>query len=126
MSNVLKYWLFRFIGHAFALVPVICETLSVLPYCRTEGILAALKLTCSAALIISVAVFCLLKNILKERVKSPSPCLVACVSFLLTAASQVIAEKLFYITLAWAIGSLTALIPYEIAARIKRKNSHHS
>lgn len=122
MSNVMKYILLRCLGHALVLAPVIFETVSVLPYGKSSGSLATLKLTFSAAVIIAAIVLCLLRNILSERLKTPAPWAIACSSFLITAATRVVADKLFYITLAWALGSLAALIPYAVAERI-RKNS---
>lgn len=122
MSNAMKYVLLRSMGHALVLVPVVFETVSVLPYGKSEGLLATLKLTCSAALIIAAIALCLLRNILSERLKTPAPWAIACSSFLITAATRVVADKLFYITLAWALGSLAALVPYAFAERI-RKNS---
>lgn len=118
MSKVVKYWLCRFLGHALVVVPVICETLIALPY-RDAGLLDRLKITGSALVVIAVVIFTLLKNVLKERLKTPAPWMVACTCFLLTAAAKVLSDKLFYITLAWALGSLAALIPYSIANKIK-------
>lgn len=120
MTAWMKYIFLRLLGHACVLVPVIYETLSVLPYKEAETFLDKAKLTGSAAVIIGIVVFCLLKNLLKERIKSPAPWALACMAFLVTAASQVIADKLFYITLAWALGSLVALIPYSAAKRMER------
>lgn len=121
MNERMKYLFFRLLGHAFALVPVICETLSVLPYGKSDGFLHKLQLTASAAVIIGIVSFALLKNVLKERIKAPAPWLLACCSFLFVAASRVVADKLFYITLAWALGSLASLIPYAIAKRIEKR-----
>lgn len=118
---MIKYLFFRLLGHACVLAPVIVETLSVLPYREAESFLDRAKMTGSAAVIIGIVVFCLLKNVLKERIKSPAPWVLACGSFVFVAASQVIADKLFYITLAWALGSLAALIPYAIAKRIEER-----
>lgn len=118
MSKVAKYWLCRLLGHALVVVPVICETLIALPY-RDAGVLDRLKISGSALVVIAVVIFTLLKNILKERLKTPAPWMLACASFFVTAATKVIADKLFYITLAWALGSLAALIPYSIANKIK-------
>ena len=118
---MIKYLFLRLLGHACVLAPVIVETLSVLPYREAESFLDRVKMTGSAAVIIGIVVFCLLKNVLKERIKSPAPWVLACGSFVFVAASQVIADKLFYITLAWALGSLAALIPYAIAKRIEER-----
>lgn len=120
MSLRARYLLLRLCGHTLTLAPVIWETLAVLPYGSTDGVLASLRLTLSAAVIISVVCLCLLKNLLKERFRTPSPWSIACASFLMTAASRVIADKLFYITLAWALGSLAALVPYTLARRAVR------
>lgn len=120
MTAWMKYLFLRLLGHACVLVPVIFETLSVLPYKEAESFLDKAKMTGSAAVIIGIVVFCLLKNVLKERIKSPAPWMLACGSFVFVAASQVIADKLFYITLAWALGSLVALIPYSAAKRMER------
>ena len=119
MSRVMKCLFLRLLGHSFVLVPVIVETLSVLPYSEAETFFDRVKLTGSAAVVIGLVVFCLLKNVLKERIKAPAPWMLACGSFLFVAASQVIAEKLFYITLAWALGSLASLVPYGIARKIE-------
>ena len=116
---MIKYLFFRFLGHACALVPVIWETLCVLKYSEAETALDRLRLSGAAAVVIAVVVFCLLKNVLKERIKAPAPWMLSCLVFLFVAASQVIADKLFYITLAWALGSLVSLIPYAIAKRIE-------
>ena len=116
----MKYWILRLLGHGLVLIPVIFETVTSLPYDSADGVLDKLKLTCSAAVIIAVVSFCLIKNLLKERIRTPAPWALACVSFLITAASRVVADKLFYITLAWALGSLLALIPYKAADRIKK------
>lgn len=120
MSTGVKYLLLRSCGHALTLLPVVYETVNVLPYGKTDGVLASLRLTLSAAVIISVVVLCLVRNLIKERLHTPSPWSVACASFLMTAASRVIADKLFYITLAWALGSLAALVPYALARRVIR------
>ena len=122
MSRVLKCLLLRLTGHSLVLVPVIVETLSVLPYGSADTVLDRLKITCSAAVVIGLVVFVLLRNVLKERIKAPAPWMLACGSFLFVAASQVISEKLFYITLAWALGSLASLVPYAIAKKIEDRN----
>ena len=122
MSRVMKCLLLRLLGHSLALAPVIVETLSVLPYDEAESFLDRAKLTGSAAVVIGLVVFVLLRNVLKERIKAPAPWMLACGSFLFVAASQVISEKLFYITLAWALGSLASLVPYAIAKRIEERN----
>lgn len=119
MSGLAKYLTFRLLGHACVLVPVIAETLSVLPYSESDTFLDRVKVTGAAAVIIGIVVLCLLKNVLKERIKSPAPWMLACTSFLFVAASRVVADKLFYITLAWALGSLASLIPYAVAKRIE-------
>ena len=119
MSRVMKCLFLRLLGHGFVLVPVIVETLSVLPYSEAETALDRVKLTGSAAVVIGLVIFCLLKNVLKERIKAPAPWMLACGSFIFVAASQVIAEKLFYITLAWALGSLASLVPYALARKIE-------
>ena len=121
MNATLKYLILRLLGHALSVVPAVLETVAVLPYGQTYGVLEKVRLTASGAVIISVVVFCLRKNLLKEKIKSPSPCLVACIAFIVTAAARVIADKLFYISLAWALGSLAALIPYYIAERVKER-----
>jgi len=118
---MIKYLFFRFLGHACALVPVIWETVSVLRYTEAESPLDRLRLSGAAAVVIGAVVFCLLKNVLKERIKAPAPWLMSCIVFLFVAASRVIADKLFYITLAWALGSLVSLIPYAIAKRIEER-----
>ena len=64
---MIKYLFFRFLGHACAIVPVICETICVLPYNEAGTFLDKIKITASAAVIISIVVFCLLKNVLKEK-----------------------------------------------------------
>ena len=119
MNSRAKYLFFRLLGHACAVLPAICETLSVLPYGETDGFLDRVKLTGSAAIVIGIICFALLKNVLKERIKAPAPWMLACGSFLFVAASRVISDKLFYITLAWALGSLASLVPYAIAKRIE-------
>ena len=123
MSNAIKYWVLRLLGHSLALAPVIYETLAVLPYGEADSFLDKLKLTGSAAVVIAFVCFCLFKNVLKERIKSPSPWMVACASFIVTAAMRAISDKLMYITLAWALGSLVALIPYALADRLYRQES---
>ena len=123
MSKALKYWLLRLIGHFFALAPVIYETLAVLPYGETDSFLDKLKLTGSAAAVIALVCFCLFRNVLKERIKAPSPWMVACGSFVVTAALRAVSDKLIYITLAWALGSIAALVPYALADRLYRKGS---
>ena len=122
MSRVMKCLFLRLLGHSLAIVPVIVETLSVLPYSEAETALDRMKLTGSAAVVIGLVVLCLFKNVLKERIKAPAPWMLACGSFIFVAASQVIAEKLFYITLAWALGSLASLIPYALARRLEERD----
>ena len=122
MNRVLKCILLRLLGHSFVLIPVIAETLSVLPYSEAETFLDRAKMTGSAAVVIGLVVFVLLRNVLKERIKAPAPWMLACGSFLFVCASQVIADKLFYITLAWALGSLASLIPYAIARRLEERD----
>ena len=113
------YWILRFLGHALSIVPAVIETVAILPYGETGGLLDRLRLTASAAVIIGVIALSLLKNILRERIKTPAPWMLACGAFLFTAAARVVSDKLFYITFAWALGTLLALIPYSIAARIR-------
>ena len=121
MSKVAKYWLYRLLGHALVVVPVIVETLIALPY-RSVGLLDKLKITGSALVVIVVVIFTLVKNILKGWLKTPAPWMIACRAFLLTAAEKVLSDKLFYITLAWALGSIAAIIPYSISNKIKGGN----
>lgn len=118
MSVKLKYLLLRLLGHSLSVFPAVLETVAVLPYGETGGALDVLKLTASGAVIIGAVVFCLLKNVLKERFQTPSPWAIACGAFLVSAAARVVADKLFYITLAWALGSLIALIPYHLAGKL--------
>ena len=119
MSDRLKYLILRLCGHSLSVMPAVLETLAVLPYGETGGVLDTLKLTVSGAVIIGAVVLCLLKNVLKERLKTPSPWAIACGAFLVTAAARVVADKLFYITLAWALGSLLALVPYRFANKMR-------
>ena len=119
MSTKLKYLVLRLFGHTLSVFPAVMETVAVLPYGDAGGALDVLKLTASGAVIIGAVVFCLLKNVLKERLQTPSPWEIACGAFLVTAAARVVADKLFYITLAWALGSLIALIPYHFANKLK-------
>ena len=119
MSIRLKYLLLRLCGHCLSVLPAVFETFAVLPYGETGGILDTLKLTASGAIMIGVVVFCLFSNVLKEKFKTPSPWSIACGAFLVTAAARVVADKLFYITLAWALGSLAALMPYHFANKLK-------
>lgn len=121
MSVSVKYLILRLCGHTLSVLPAVLETLAVLPYGETGGVLEALKLTASGAVIIGAVVFCLLKNVLKEKFKTPSPWAIACGAFLVSAAARVIADKLFYITLAWALGSLAAIIPYHLANKLKER-----
>ena len=121
MSERMKYLFLRLLGHCFVLIPVILETLSVLPYNKADSFLDKMKVTGSAAVIIAIVTFCLLKNVLKERIKTPAPWLISCASFLFVAASRVISDKLFYITLAWALGSIASLIPYTLAKRYEER-----
>ena len=122
MSRVMKCLFLRLLGHSLALAPVIVETLSVLPYDEAESFLDRAKLTGSAAVVIGIVTFVLLRNVLKERIKAPAPWMLACGSFIFVAASQVISEQLFYITLAWALGSLASLIPYALARRLEERD----
>ena len=119
---MMKCLLLRLLGHSLVIAPVVFETLSVLPYHESSGILDKLRLTGAAAVVIAVVVFTLLRNVMKERIKAPAPWMLACGSFLTVAACQVIADKLFYITLAWALGSLASLIPYALAKKIEENN----
>ena len=121
MNASVKHLFLRFCGHGLSVLPAVLETIAVLPYGGTGGALEALKLTASGAVIIGAIVFCLLKNVLKEKFKTPSPWAIACGAFLVSAAARVIADKLFYITLAWALGSLAALVPYHFANKLKEK-----